>query len=58
MRADCPDPDDASAAREVRLLYDLAHMLGRTLGEVVDLPAEEIRGWSVYLDTIAGERRR
>jgi hypothetical protein len=58
MRADCPDAGDLAAACEVRFLYDLARLLGRSLGEVLDLPGEEIRGWSVYLNTLAEEGRR
>lgn len=35
---------------ESRFLYQLAEHLGRTVGEILDLPAEELRGWSAYLE--------
>lgn len=39
---------------EARFLYALALRLGKSLGEVLDLPAEELRGWSIYLETSNG----
>lgn len=35
---------------ETRDLYALAMILGLTLGQVLDLPVEEIRGWQVFLE--------
>lgn len=34
---------------ETRNLYALALALHKSLGEILDLPAEEIRGWMAYL---------
>ena len=31
------------------MIYRIASHLKKTVGEVLDLPAEEIRGWSIYL---------
>lgn len=34
---------------ETRFLYQLASHLHMTLGQIMDLSTEEIRGWSVFL---------
>jgi len=34
---------------ESRFIYDLAAYLKKTVGEILDMPAEEFRGWSIYL---------
>lgn len=36
---------------ETRMIYKIASHLKKTLGEVLDLPTEEIRGWSAFLAT-------
>lgn len=35
---------------ETRSLYALALTLGVTLGHVLDMPAEELRGWIAFLE--------
>lgn len=34
---------------ESRFIYDLAAYLKKTVGEILDMPAEEFRGWSIYM---------
>lgn len=34
---------------DVRFIYALALRLGKTAGEVMDLPLEELRGWQAFL---------
>ncbi len=36
---------------ETRMIYDIASHLKKSLAEVLDFPAEEIRGWAAYLST-------
>ncbi|MFT5616299.1 MAG: hypothetical protein ACI8Q6_003596 [Granulosicoccus sp.] len=36
---------------ETRTIYRIASHLKLTIGQVLDLPAEEVRGWTVYLST-------
>lgn len=36
---------------ETRTIYRIASHLKKTVGQVLDLPAEEIRGWVSYLST-------
>ena len=38
---------------ETRMVYRIASHLKKSIGEVMNLPAEEIRGWSVFLSTCA-----
>lgn len=35
---------------ETRAFYVLAMALGLTLGQVLDLPVEEVRGWFAFLE--------
>lgn len=41
---------------EARFVYLLASRLGKTVGEVLDLPAEELRGWSAFLSWEAAQK--
>lgn len=42
---------------ETRNLYQVAATLGKSVGEVLDLPAEEIRGWVAFLSTTSPQRQ-
>lgn len=34
---------------ETRMIYEIASHLKKSIGEVLHLPAEEIRGWCAFL---------
>jgi len=34
---------------ETRTVYQIGFHLGRTVSEVLDMPAEELRGWVAFL---------
>ena len=36
---------------ETRMIYQIASHLKKTIGEVLDFPTEEIRGWAAFLAT-------
>lgn len=42
---------------EMRHLYRVAATLGRSVREAMDLPLEELAGWSAYFATVDNERR-
>ncbi|MEL7183331.1 MAG: hypothetical protein AAFY65_13290 [Pseudomonadota bacterium] len=41
------------ADAETRTVYRIASHLSKSVAEVLDLPAEEVRGWVAYLSTLS-----
>lgn len=39
------------------MVYQIAFHLGKTVSEVLDLPAEEIRGWVAFLAHLSESRK-
>lgn len=42
---------------DVRFVYDLASHLGCSVGDVLALPAAEVRGWAEYLVQVRREAK-
>lgn len=42
---------------ETRTVYQIGFHLGKSVSEVLDLPAEEIRGWVAFLSHLAENRK-
>lgn len=43
---------------ETRALYVLADRQGWTIGQVLDLPVEELRGWMAFLEWVSDQQKR
>lgn len=42
---------------ETRTVYQIGFHLGKSASEVLDLPAEEVRGWVAFLSYLAENRK-
>ena len=38
------------AEAEFRLFYEIGDRLGLTIGQVMEMPMEEVAGWAAYFD--------